>query len=565
MALPPRLAAPLLQLSLMATMLLRAAAGAGGDGDADAGASWSRGWLKPILFVLLGFTAVFRTARAYVNIARNRRRQKALGEGRREPLEVCFFHPYASGGGGGERVLWLAVKALLTEVDIVDRRDVCVTVYHGDAGADEAALLRSAQERFGIRLPAERFTATTLRLRRLVDPKNYPVFTMLFQALGSAILALEACLRRPPDVFVDTTGFAFAYPLVALLFCPHIAAYVHYPTIQREMLARVVEGRPAYNNGRRIASSTTLSGMKLLYYRLLGAAYGFCGSFAVRCMANSSWTKAHIEDMWGAWGSKVMLLYPPVNTRDLSGFALNPREPVVLSVGQFRPEKDHELQIRAFATLRRRLTAAASSPSGGDTTLRRKTRDPKPRPAPMPTPRLVLVGGVRNEGDEALVNHLRGVCAELGLNVGEDVEFRVNEEYDELLRWLSTAAVGIHTMWNEHFGIGVVEMQAAGCVTVAHDSGGPRSDIVQPFGDGSEDNGEATGFLADGEEAYADALARALQVANPHCDPSWLAKMDALRERARAAAEEYSDDAFAEQWVELIAPLLLIFEASGGH
>ena len=34
-------------------------------------------------------------------------------------------------------------------------------------------------------------------------------------------------------------------------------------------------------------------------------------------------------------------------------------------------------------------------------------------------------------------------------------------------------------MWNEHFGIGVVEMMAAGMVTVAHDSGGPKADIIQ--------------------------------------------------------------------------------------
>ena len=33
-------------------------------------------------------------------------------------------------------------------------------------------------------------------------------------------------------------------------------------------------------------------------------------------------------------------------------------------------------------------------------------------------------------------------------------------------------------MWNEHFGISIVEMMAAGLVVVAHNSGGPRMDIV---------------------------------------------------------------------------------------
>jgi hypothetical protein len=30
--------------------------------------------------------------------------------------------------------------------------------------------------------------------------------------------------------------------------------------------------------------------------------------------------------------------------------------------------------------------------------------------------------------------------------------------------------LGIHTMWNEHFGIGIVEMMAAGLLTIAHRS-----------------------------------------------------------------------------------------------
>jgi hypothetical protein len=36
-------------------------------------------------------------------------------------------------------------------------------------------------------------------------------------------------------------------------------------------------------------------------------------------------------------------------------------------------------------------------------------------------------------------------------------------------------------MWNEHFGIGVVEYQAAGLISVVDDSGGPKYDIVVPI------------------------------------------------------------------------------------
>lgn len=42
----------------------------------------------------------------------------------------------------------------------------------------------------------------------------------------------------------------------------------------------------------------------------------------------------------------------------------------------------------------------------------------------------------------------------------------------------SVYQVGLHTMVDEHFGISVVELLAAGLYVVAHNSGGPRTDIL---------------------------------------------------------------------------------------
>lgn len=39
-----------------------------------------------------------------------RRGARGAPDGR--PLTVAFFHPYCNGGGGGERVLWCALRAL---------------------------------------------------------------------------------------------------------------------------------------------------------------------------------------------------------------------------------------------------------------------------------------------------------------------------------------------------------------------------------------------------------------------------------------------------------------------
>lgn len=40
------------------------------------------------------------------------------------------------------------------------------------------------------------------------------------------------------------------------------------------------------------------------------------------------------------------------------------------------------------------------------------------------------------------------------------------------------AKAGLHTMLEEHFGISIVEMMAAGLYTIAHNSGGPKDDII---------------------------------------------------------------------------------------
>lgn len=55
---------------------------------------------------------------------------------------------------------------------------------------------------------------------------------------------------------------------------------------------------------------------------------------------------------------------------------------------------------------------------------------------------------------------------------------------------------GLHTMWNEHFGISVVELMAAGLVVVAHNSGGPKLDIIpDPSGDADKMNGALRALL----------------------------------------------------------------------
>ena len=38
--------------------------------------------------------------------------QQEAGREEVKPLKIGFFHPYCNAGGGGERVLWTAIRAL---------------------------------------------------------------------------------------------------------------------------------------------------------------------------------------------------------------------------------------------------------------------------------------------------------------------------------------------------------------------------------------------------------------------------------------------------------------------
>ena len=375
-----------------------------------------------------------------------------------------------------------------------------------------------------------------IRYHSLLDPKLYPFATMIFQSLASIIVALECILMERPDIFIDTMGCAFAYPFVRLFGWCYIVVYVHYPIISTDMLNSVREQRPSYNNNSIISSNITVSTIKLLYYQVFAFFYALVGYCAQLVIVNSSWTEAHICQLWNITATpvspvsvsvstnhingetnksndivgnsciqsnnnnkrqqqrKLVKIYPPCNTNHLltiplvcndsddhsststntstnnSRSAATVRQRKILSVGQFRPEKDHMLQLKALQLLLQinETNTNNNSNSNNNSSTRSKYDDV----------RLVLLGSVRNDEDAALVSNLQR-CAE-ELKITSHVEFVINAPYNVLLDAYRTSGVGIHTMWNEHFGISIVEMMVAGVVVVAHKSGGPMTDILVP-------------------------------------------------------------------------------------
>ena len=227
---------------------------------------------------------------------------------RRTTGVVAFFHPYCNDGGGGERVLWCAVQALLDQ----DKK-ILIVIYTGDRVSKDK-ILSKAKERFGFAVDGRRIRFVPLYFRWIVEARYYPVFTLLGQSIGGGLLALEALLRLNPEVFIDTMGVASSYPIARYIFGSKVACYVHYPAISTDMLSLVGRREASYNNRAIISNSYVLSRVKVVYYQMLAFVYGLQGACAHAVLCNSSWTAEHIMDLWGI---DPRIVPPPCNTQDL--------------------------------------------------------------------------------------------------------------------------------------------------------------------------------------------------------------------------------------------------------
>ena len=144
-----------------------------------------------------------------------------------------------------------------------------------------------------------------------------------------------------------------------------------------------------------------------------------------------------------------------------------PRQNLLISFAQFRPEKDQALQLKIWKKIQHKIP-----------------KDSK----------FWLLGTVRDEDDQRIVDNLKDLAKQL--EIENSVEFKIGKSRTEIVEIFSQAKVAIHTMRNEHFGIAVVELMASGIVTIAHKSAGPLYDII-----GGTDM--PVGYLAENENEYA--------------------------------------------------------------
>ena len=441
---------------------------------------------------------------------------------------VGFFHPFCNAGGGGERVLWAAIRATQQKWP----KAKCI-VYTGDHEVNKEAILSRVESRFNIMLHPPTVQFLYLSTRHWVLASTWPHFTLAGQSLGSIIIAWDAFSLLTPVIFVDTMGYAFALGLCRWLFhTMPTGAYVHYPTISTDMLDSLnphsAVGSQGVNAGQGVGARGRA---KKLYWELFAKIYCRMGATIDVVMTNSTWTQNHVQKLWGPLrntrrngrpNNAVAVVYPPVAVRELeqevevSVDSESRREKALVYIAQFRPEKNHQLIIQAFAE----FVKSGSDVAKGAT--------------------LVLIGSVRDDSDSKRVYQLRLLVNEL--HIKDRVEFHLDAPWPRILEWLRKASVGVNGMWNEHFGIGVVEYQAAGLISVVHDSGGPKLDIV------TEIDGEPTGFHATTSTEFAEGFRKALSHPNPL----------AIRQRARKSAKRFTEEEFAKKWVDQMEKLVAL-------
>lgn len=456
---------------------------------------------------------------------------------------IGFFHPFAyvrqhplpfeytdlpsNAGGGGERVLWGAIAATQKRWP----KAICA-VYCGDHDITKDALIERVQSRFNITIHSPTIIFLYLSTRDLLLASKYKHFTLLGQSLGSTVVAYDAFSLLVPDIFIDTMGHAFALCLSHFLF-PSVptAAYVHYPTISTDMLDSLSD-----TTGQRGVNAGTGTGWrgtaKRIYWHLFARLYGWVGGHIDLVMCNGTWTANHISTLWTPYrnrrrrnlpNSTPTILFPPCPVTELlSRIDVSPtseqslREPIILYIAQFRPEKKHQLILSAFAKYFHSL--------------------PSTTPAAQ-LPRLVLIGSVRTNtsADVHEVYNLRLQAIEL--KIRDATTFITDAPFSTILQYLQRSTVGVNGMWNEHFGIGVVEYLAAGCIPVVHDSGGPKLDIVVD----DPDSGLPTGFHANTAEEFADGFRRVMDLGGD--------EKVAMRRRGRDGARRFTGEVFEHGWI----------------
>ena len=452
---------------------------------------------------------------------------------------VSFIHPFCSDCGGGEKVLWRMITSLISYYDNTTTKNnfqnmpkLKINIISGRKD-DKQILLNKLKSRFGIDL-AKQNNNININSNKLVyevelismesgymlRPKNF--LTMLLQILAQIYFAIEIITKIYSDVYCDTTGLPFTYFILKYLGHAKVTAYTHYPFISKDMIYQVQNNKPGVHSRGNLNKNKFIRKIKIWYYNVILKVYKIMGN---KCLSfayvNSTWTFNHMKETWDELykTNKLIILYPPCSISLYREAAKNDnRQNIIVSFSQFRPEKNQILQIKILAQLKKKLSIY---PELEDLELH-------------------LIGGVRNEEDQKLFDDLKIFARQLG--VEKYVKFLKNGSTEEIMEEFSKAKIGIHTMIDEHFGINLIEMMAAGLILVTHNSAGAKDDILK-------NEGEKPGFLVNNENEY---IAQIEEI---------LVRYDEIKGQiincSTKRAEKFSDEAFKDQFLMRLKEFLI--------
>lgn len=114
----------------------------------------------------------------------------------------------------------------------------------------EEIVQKKVMERFGINITEVGLYFINLDegLSKRLAPDYYPRLTLFWQALAFIRCAYHSQNKMPCDIFVDTMGVGYCYPVLKMFFPCKIFAYVHYPIVSTDMLDVVKSGKQQFNN-----------------------------------------------------------------------------------------------------------------------------------------------------------------------------------------------------------------------------------------------------------------------------------------------------------------------------
>ncbi len=208
---------------------------------------------------------------------------------------------------------------------------------------------------------------------------------------------------------------------------------------------------------------------------------------AHRSVSNSAWT---VRTLTPTGGREVGLIYPPVPPYP-PGLPWAEREERVVCLGRWNPLKRMDVVVNIVK--RARLAGATNL-------------------------RLAFAGFWDSSASERA--EVMGLCS------GHDwIEWHERLCRDDIQNLVRSSKYGVHAMIDEHFGIAIAEMMTAGCVVLAHDSGGPPE------------------ILADRRQVYADEEEGGRLLYEVCSSPELQAE---LHQAARPLGLRFSPEAFCD-------------------